>query len=210
MIDEYFTGTPMQLGGVGLDVLAEEVRFRHRRAYPENPTERAHRRLSVGGEYQFRRDGELHLFTPEVVFLLQHATRTGRSEVFAQYSEEVNRLSREGGALRGLFEFKKGVRPPVPLEEVESADAIVTRFNTGAMSYGSISAEAHETMAIAMNRLGGRSNSGEGGEETDRLYDPQAAQRGQAGRLRAVRRHQRLSGERHRHPDQDGPGRQTR
>ena len=172
VIDQYFTGTPMQLGGVGLDVLAEEVRFRHRRAYPENPTERAHRRLSVGGEYQFRRDGELHLFTPEVVFLLQHATRTGRSEVFAQYSEEVNRLSREGGALRGLFEFKNGVRPPVPLEEVESADAIVTRFNTGAMSYGSISAEAHETMAIAMNRLGARSNSGEGGEETDRLYDP--------------------------------------
>ncbi len=172
VIDQYFTGTPMQLGGVGLDVLAEEVRFRHRRAYPENPTERAHRRLSVGGEYQFRRDGELHLFTPEVVFLLQHATRTGRAEVFAKYSEEVNRLSREGGTLRGLFDFKTGVRPPVPLEEVESVESIVTRFNTGAMSYGSISAEAHETMAIAMNRLGARSNSGEGGEETDRLYDP--------------------------------------
>ncbi|KAA0120781.1 glutamate synthase large subunit [Mycolicibacterium sp. P9-22] len=171
VIDEYFTGTPMQLGGVGLDVLAEEVRFRHRRAYPENPTERAYRRLSVGGEYQFRRDGELHLFTPEVVFLLQHATRTGRRDIFAQYSEEVNRLSREGGALRGLFGFKTGVRPPVPLDEVESAEAIVTRFNTGAMSYGSISAEAHETMAIAMNNLGGRSNSGEGGEDADRLYD---------------------------------------
>ncbi len=172
VIDEYFTGTPMQLGGVGLDVLAEEVRFRHRRAYPENPTERAHRRLSVGGEYQFRRDGELHLFTPEVVFLLQHSTRTGRSDVFAQYSEEVNRLNREGGALRGLFEFKKGVRPPVALEEVEPVDSIVARFNTGAMSYGSISAEAHETMAIAMNNIGGRSNSGEGGEDVDRLYDP--------------------------------------
>ncbi len=173
VIDEYFTGTPMQLGGVGLDVLAEEVRFRHRRAYPENPTERAHRRLSVGGEYQFRRDGELHLFTPEVVFLLQHSTRTGRSDVFAQYSEEVNRLNREGGALRGLFEFKKGVRPPVALEEVEPVESIVARFNTGgAMSYGSISAEAHETMAIAMNNIGGRSNSGEGGEDVDRLYDP--------------------------------------
>ncbi|MDO0976214.1 glutamate synthase large subunit [Mycolicibacterium frederiksbergense] len=172
VIDEYFTGTPMQLGGIGLDVLAQEVRFRHRRAYPENPTERAYRRLSVGGEYQFRRDGELHLFTPEVVFLLQHSTRTGRHDVFAKYSEEVNRLAREGGALRGLFGFKTGVRPPVPLEEVESVEAIVTRFNTGAMSYGSISAEAHETMAIAMNALGGRSNSGEGGEDADRLYDP--------------------------------------
>ncbi|GAS93362.1 glutamate synthase (NADPH/NADH) large chain [Mycolicibacterium canariasense] len=172
VIDEYFTGTPMQLGGVGLDVLAEEVRFRHRRAYPENPTERAHRRLSVGGEYQFRRDGELHLFTPEVVFLLQHSTRTGRRDVFAKYSEEVNRLNREGGALRGLFEFKKGVRPPVALEDVEPVDSILARFNTGAMSYGSISAEAHETMAIAMNNLGGRSNSGEGGEDVDRLYDP--------------------------------------
>ena len=172
VVDEYLTGTVSQLGGVGLDVLAEEVRFRHRRAYPENPTERAHRRLSVGGEYQFRRDGELHLFTPETVFLLQHSTRTGRHDVFAKYSEEVDRLSREGGALRGLFGFKTGLRPPVPLEEVESVDSICTRFNTGAMSYGSISAEAHETMAIAMNNLGGRSNSGEGGEDVDRLYDP--------------------------------------
>ena len=172
VVDEYLTGTVSQLGGVGLDVLAEEVRFRHRRAYPENPTERAHRRLSVGGEYQFRRDGELHLFTPETVFLLQHATRTGRHEVFAKYTEEVDRLAAEGGALRGLFSFKKDLRPPVPLSEVESVESICTRFNTGAMSYGSISAEAHETMAIAMNKLGGRSNSGEGGEDVDRLYDP--------------------------------------
>ncbi|MBY0286689.1 MAG: glutamate synthase large subunit [Mycobacteriaceae bacterium] len=171
VIDEYFTGTPSQLGGVGMEVLAEEVKVRHRRAYPENPTERVHRRLEVGGEYAFRREGELHLFTPEVVFLLQHSTRTGRHDIFKQYSDEVNRLSREGGTLRGLFSFKK-LRPPVPLEEVESVDSIVTRFNTGAMSYGSISAEAHETMAIAMNNLGGRSNSGEGGEDTERLYDP--------------------------------------
>ncbi len=172
VVDEYFTGTPSQLGGAALDVIAEEVKQRHRRAYPENPTERVHRRLDVGGEYAFRREGELHLFTPEVVFLLQHSTRTGRYDVFQQYSEEVDRLSREGGALRGLFELKKGLRPPVPLDEVESVDSIVTRFNTGAMSYGSISAEAHETMAIAMNNLGGRSNSGEGGEDVDRLYDP--------------------------------------
>ena len=172
VVDEYLAGTVSQLGGVGLDVIADEVRFRHRRAYPENPTERAHRRLSVGGEYQFRRDGELHLFTPEIVFLLQHSTRTGRHDIFAKYSAEVDRLSREGGTLRGLFAFRTGVRSPVPLSEVESADSICTRFNTGAMSYGSISAEAHETMAIAMNNLGGRSNSGEGGEDADRLYDP--------------------------------------
>jgi glutamate synthase (NADPH) large chain len=171
LVQEYLSGTVSQLGGVGLDVIAEEVRFRHRRAYPENPTERAHRRLSVGGEYQFRRDGELHLFTPETVFLLQHSTRTGREDVFAKYSEEVDQLSRDGGTLRGLFTFKTGVREPVPLAEVESVDSICTRFNTGAMSYGSISAEAHETMAIAMNNLGGRSNSGEGGEDVDRLYD---------------------------------------
>ena len=171
VIDEYLTGTPSQLSGVGLEVIAEEVKLRHRRAYPENPTERVHRRLEVGGEYAFRREGELHLFTPEVVFLLQHSTRTGKYQVFEQYSEEVNRLAREGGALRGLFEFKSGVREPVPLDEVESVESIVTRFNTGAMSYGSISAEAHETMAIAMNALGGRSNSGEGGEDVDRLYD---------------------------------------
>jgi glutamate synthase domain-containing protein 2/glutamate synthase domain-containing protein 1/glutamate synthase domain-containing protein 3 len=171
VVDEYLTGTVSQLGGVGLDVLAEEVKQRHRRAYPENPTERVHRRLEVGGEYQFRREGELHLFTPETVFLLQHSTRTGRNEVFAKYSEEVNRLSREGGTLRGLFAFKKGLRPPILLHEVESVDAICARFNTGAMSYGSISQEAHETMAIAMNNLGGRSNSGEGGEDEDRLYD---------------------------------------
>jgi glutamate synthase domain-containing protein 2/glutamate synthase domain-containing protein 1/glutamate synthase domain-containing protein 3 len=172
VVDEYFAGTPSQLGGAGLDVIAEEVRQRHRRAYPENPTERVHRRLDVGGEYAFRREGELHLFTPEVVFLLQHSTRTGRYDIFQQYSDEVDRLCREGGALRGLFQLKTGARPAVPLDEVESVESIVTRFNTGAMSYGSISAEAHETMAIAMNSLGGRSNSGEGGEDVDRLYDP--------------------------------------
>ena len=123
VIDEYFTGTPSQLGGVALDVLAEEVKVRHRRAYPENPTERVHRRLEVGGEYAFRREGELHLFTPEVVFLLQHSTRTGRSDIFKQYSDEVNRLSREGGTLRGLFSFRNGLRPPVPLDEVESVES---------------------------------------------------------------------------------------
>ncbi|QCQ91320.1 glutamate synthase large subunit [Rhodococcus sp. SGAir0479] len=172
LVDEYFTGTVSRLGGVGLDVLAREVGLRHREAYPENPSSRVHRRLDVGGIYQYRRGGELHLFTPETVFLLQHATRTGREDVFARYSEEVDRLSAEGGTLRGLFEFRRGLRPPVPLAEVEPAAAILRRFNTGAMSYGSISAEAHETIAVAMNRIGGRSNSGEGGEDVDRLHDP--------------------------------------
>jgi glutamate synthase (NADPH) large chain len=172
LVDEYLPGTVSQIGGVGLHVIAEEVKQRHRRAYPENPTELVHRRLEVGGEYAFRREGELHLFTPETVFLLQHSTRTKRYEIFQQYTDEVDRLSREGGTLRGLFEFKNGAMPPVPLDEVEPVESICTRFNTGAMSYGSISAEAHEAMAIAMNNIGGRSNSGEGGEDVDRLYDP--------------------------------------
>ncbi|MEV0948838.1 glutamate synthase large subunit [Rhodococcus sp. NPDC049939] len=171
LVGEYFTGTVSKLGGAGLDEIAHEVMLRHRQAYPDNRAGIAHRRLEDGGEYQYRRDGELHLFTPETVFLLQHATRTGRREVFAKYSDEVNRLAEAGGVLRGLFTFREGVRPPVPLDEVESAEKIVTRFNTGAMSYGSISAETHETLAIAMNNLGGRSNSGEGGENVDRLYD---------------------------------------
>ena len=146
-------GTVSQLGGVGLDVLADEVRFRHRRAYPENPTERAHR-LSVGGEYQFRRDGELHLFTPKRCSCCNIRPAPGVRTCSRTYTDEVDRLSREGGTLRGLFGFRTGVREPVPLDEVESVDAICTRFNTGAMSYGSISAEAHETMAIAMKQPG--------------------------------------------------------
>ncbi|MET8757134.1 glutamate synthase large subunit [Lentzea sp. NPDC004782] len=173
LLDEYFTGTQSKLGGVGLDVLAEEVAQRHRRAHPENPTDRVHRRLEVGGEYQYRREGELHLFTPETVFLLQHATKTRKEDVFRQYTAEVERISRQGGTLRGLFKFRTEGRTPVPIDEVEPVSSIVKRFNTGAMSYGSISAEAHETLAIAMNRLGGRSNSGEGGEDRERLYDPE-------------------------------------
>ncbi|GAB2843943.1 glutamate synthase large subunit [Lentzea nigeriaca] len=173
LLDEYFTGTQSKLGGAGLDVLAEEVAQRHRRAHPENPTDRVHRRLEVGGEYQYRREGELHLFTPETVFLLQHATKTRKEDVFRRYTAEVERLSRQGGTLRGLFKFRTEGRTPIPIDEVEPVSSIVKRFNTGAMSYGSISAEAHETLAIAMNRLGGRSNSGEGGEDRERLYDPE-------------------------------------
>jgi glutamate synthase (NADPH) large chain len=172
VVDEYFGATASRLGGVGLAVLAEEAAARHAAAYPLVPTAKAHRRLDVGGEYQWRREGELHLFNPETVFLLQHATRQRRFELFQEYTDKVETLNREGGALRGLFEFRPD-RSPVPVDEVEPVSEIVKRFATGAMSYGSISAEAHETLAIAMNRIGGRSNSGEGGEDADR-YLPDA------------------------------------
>jgi glutamate synthase (NADPH) large chain len=169
LVEEYFTGTTSRIDGVDLAVLAREVRARHRSAYAPNATARAHRRLEVGGEYQWRREGELHLFNPETVFLLQHATRQRRYEVFKRYTSTVDRLSREAATLRGLFELREGVRPPVPIEEVEPVSSIVRRFSTGAMSYGSISAEAHETLAVAMNRLGGKSNTGEGGEDAERF-----------------------------------------
>jgi glutamate synthase (NADPH/NADH) large chain len=169
LVDEYFGGTPSRLGGVGLDVLAEEAAARHASAYPLVATSKAHRRLDVGGEYQWRREGELHLFNPETVFLLQHATRQRRYDVYREYSAKVEELNREGGTLRGLFGLRTGALPPVPIDEVEPVSSIVRRFATGAMSYGSISAEAHETLAIAMNRIGGKSNSGEGGEDARRF-----------------------------------------
>ncbi|MDQ1745341.1 MAG: glutamate synthase large chain, partial [Pseudonocardiales bacterium] len=168
LVERYFPGTRSSLGGIGLDTLAGEVAARHERAFPPNPVARAHRRLEVGGEYAWRREGELHLFNPETVFLLQHATRARRYDRFAAYTAEIDRLNRQGATLRGLFELRTGVRPPVPISEVEPVGSIVKRFATGAMSYGSISAEAHQTLAIAMNRLGARSNSGEGGEDADR------------------------------------------
>jgi glutamate synthase (NADPH/NADH) large chain len=168
LVDEYFTGTVSRLGGVGLDELAAEVAARHRAAHPARPEERVHRSLELGGEYQWRREGEVHLFNPETVFKLQHATRAGRYDVFKQYTRLVDDQSRRLATLRGLFELRLGDRPPVPLAEVEPISEIVRRFSTGAMSYGSISAEAHETLAIAMNRLGGKSNTGEGGEDAER------------------------------------------
>jgi glutamate synthase (NADPH) large chain len=172
VVDDYFTGTSSRLGGVGLDVLAAEVAARHRLAYPRNPAERAHRGLETGGEYQWRREGEVHLFNPETVFLLQHATRSRQYEVFRRYTEQVDALSKQAATLRGLFRLRRDARPSIPVEEVEPVSSIVRRFSTGAMSYGSISIEAHETLAVAMNTLGGRSNSGEGGEDSDRLRDP--------------------------------------
>ncbi len=208
VVDEYFTGTVSRLGGVGLDVLAREVELRHRAAYPENPSSQVHRRLDVGGIYQYRRDGELHLFTPETVSSCC-STRPGRAERTSSRSTARRSIACPRRAGRcGTVRVPARAAPTRAYREVEPAESIFARFNTGAMSYGSISAEAHETMAIAMNRLGGRSNSGEGGEDVDRLYDPMAAQRRQTGRERAIRCHQRLPRQRHRHPDQDGTGRQ--
>ncbi|QSB16384.1 glutamate synthase large subunit [Natronosporangium hydrolyticum] len=172
LIRRYFTGTPSKIGGIGLAEIHAEVAARHARAYPANPAERSHRVLDPGGEYQWRREGELHLFNPETVFLLQHATKSRQYEVFQRYTSTVDQLAADSGSLRGLFALRTGARPPVPLDEVEPATEIVKRFGTGAISYGAISAESHETLAIAMNRIGGRSNTGEGGEEVDRLYDP--------------------------------------
>ncbi len=173
LVDRYFTGTTSKLGGIGLDTVAEEVARRHRKAYPVNGLPPAHRRLEIGGEYQWRREGEPHLFDPETVFRLQHATRTGRYDIFKQYTARVNEQSERLMTLRGLFRLREGERPPIPIEEVEPASEIVKRFSTGAMSYGSISQEAHETLAVAMNMLGGKSNTGEGGEDPERLYDPE-------------------------------------
>jgi glutamate synthase (NADPH/NADH) large chain len=167
-VAEFFTDTVSRLGGIDLEELAEEIARRHRRAHPDRPSELAHRTLDPGGEYQWRREGEYHLFNPETVFKLQHATRTGRYEIFKQYTKLVDEQAEQLATLRGLFKFRAGIRPPVPIEEVEPVSEIVKRFSTGAMSYGSISAEAHETLAIAMNRIGGRSNSGEGGEDPAR------------------------------------------
>ncbi|WP_347110825.1 glutamate synthase large subunit [Paenarthrobacter sp. S56] len=173
LVDEFFSGTHSQLGGVGLDVIAAEVSARHQMAYPEGGIEHPHRPLLGGGEYQWRRDGEPHLFNPETVFRLQHATRERRYDIFKAYTKGVDDQSENLMTLRGLLKFKNGVRPAVPLEEVEPVSSIVKRFSTGAMSYGSISKEAHETLAIAMNRLGAKSNTGEGGEDVDRLLDPE-------------------------------------
>ncbi|SEN68043.1 glutamate synthase large subunit [Actinacidiphila rubida] len=170
-VDTYFHLTDSKIGGVGIDVVAAEVAARHAKAYPASGIPAAHRRLEIGGEYQWRREGEPHLFDPDTVFRLQHATRTRRYDIFKQYTDRVNEQSARLMTLRGLFGLASD-RPSVPIDEVEPVSEIVRRFSTGAMSYGSISREAHETLAIAMNQLGGKSNTGEGGEDPDRLYDP--------------------------------------
>ncbi|MEU5188766.1 glutamate synthase large subunit [Streptomyces klenkii] len=171
-VETYFHGTTTKIGGAGLDVVAREVAARHAKAYPATGIAASHRRLDIGGEYQWRREGEPHLFDPDTVFRLQHATRARRYDIFKQYTERVNEQSERLMTLRGLFSLATE-REPVPLDEVEPVSEIVKRFSTGAMSYGSISREAHETLAVAMNRLGGKSNTGEGGEDPERLYDPE-------------------------------------
>jgi glutamate synthase (ferredoxin) len=164
VIDRYFTWTASRLEGADLSVLTQEAILRHSHAFPERPD--SDRTLDVGGEYQWRKDGEAHLFSPETIHLLQRATQEGNYDLFKQYSALVNEHGKHYFRLRDLLEFKQ--RQPIPLDEVEPVEAIVKRFKTGAMSYGSISKEAHESLAIAMNRIGGKSNTGEGGEDPER------------------------------------------
>ena len=165
VIEKYFTRTPSRIGGIGLNEIAGEALHRHEKAFFRR---READMLETGGEYQWRKTGEFHLFNPETVHTLQKATRQGDFELFKKYSRLINEQEMNQATLRGLLKFKKN-RPSVPLEEVEPIEEIVKRFKTGAISYGSISQEAHETLAIAMNRLGGKSNTGEGGEDAERF-----------------------------------------
>ncbi|MDO5617726.1 glutamate synthase large subunit [Kocuria sp.] len=171
LIDDFFAGTTSQIDGVGLDVIADEAAARHRRGYPADGVREPYIGLETGGEYDWRRDGAPHLFSPETVFRLQHATRTGRYDIFKSYTRLVDDQSEELKTIRGLLSFAPD-RSPISIDEVEPIESILKRFSTGAMSYGSISQEAHETLAIAMNQIGGKSNTGEGGEDVDRLMDP--------------------------------------
>ncbi|MCC7350424.1 MAG: glutamate synthase large subunit [Phycisphaerales bacterium] len=165
LVDRYFTNTASRLNGVGLEVLARECLERHRRGFP--PIQAPREVLENGGQYQWRRDGEYHLWNPHTVAKMQHAVRISSYATFKEYTKLVDDESRNRCTLRGLLKFKKN--QPVPLEEVEPASEIVKRFVTGAMSFGSISKEAHENLAIAMNRIGGKSNTGEGGEDPRRF-----------------------------------------
>ena len=165
LVDKYFTWTPSRIQGVGLEVIAEEALARHRRAYPSREV---NEELDAGGQYQWRDNGEFHLFNPQSIHKLQIACRLGSEKIYREYAELINNQAKNLCTLRGLLEFKTDGQP-VPIEEVESVESIVKRFKTGAMSYGSISQEAHEALAIAMNRIGGRSNTGEGGEDSERF-----------------------------------------
>ena len=169
VVDEFFVGTTSRLGGVSLDVIAQETIARHHIAYPPGGEVPGTKRLPIGGEYQWRREGEPHLFDPETVFALQHSTRTKRYDIFKRYTDRVNDQSTRLMTLRGLFAFKD--QAGISIDEVEPASAIIARFSTGAMSYGSVSQEVHETLAIAMNRLGAKSNTGEGGEDPSRYIE---------------------------------------
>ena len=165
VVDKYFTWTPSRVEGIGMDVIAREVISRHEKAFPQR--DGGSTVLESGGQYQWRQDGEFHLFNPQTVHKLQLSCRTGSYKLFKEYTKLVDDQSKNLCTLRSLLEFRGG-GTPIPIESVESVDSIVKRFKTGAMSYGSISKEAHESLAIAMNRLGGKSNTGEGGEDPAR------------------------------------------
>ena len=171
LVDRYFTGTITKLGGVGLEILHVEIEKRHLAAYPMEGASKVHLPLEVGGEMKWRREGPPHLFNPETIFKLQHSTKQKRYDIFKQYTKAVDDQAERLMTLRGLFKFRDDLRQPISIDEVEPISEIVKRFSTGAMSMGAISPEAHETLAIAMNRLGGKSNTGEGGESVERLLD---------------------------------------
>ncbi|MGN6627312.1 MAG: glutamate synthase-related protein, partial [Tepidisphaeraceae bacterium] len=168
LVDDYFVGTPSRIQGIGLDVVATEALMRHRRAYPPIVVEADV--LDVGGQYQYRRHGEYHQWNPETVAKLQHSVRVDSFQTYLEYAKLLNDEARNRCTLRGLLKLKP-INPPIPLDEVEPAKEIVKRFCTGAMSFGSISREAHETLAVAMNTIGGRSNTGDGGEDPERFAD---------------------------------------
>ena len=210
VVNKYFTWTPSRIEGVGLDVLAEEVLQRHRHAFPDRPVNGV--ALDPGGQYQWRDGGEYHLFNPQTIHKLQIACRLGSEKIYREYAELINNQAANLCTLRGLLEFKPAEKP-LPIEEVEPVEEIVKRFKTGAMSYGSISKEAHEALAVAMNRIGGKSNTGEGGEDPDRYVPlPERRfeeQRHQTGRVRPVRRDEPLPRQRAGTANQNGPGRQA-
>jgi glutamate synthase (ferredoxin) len=165
LVDQYFTWTASRVGGIGIDVVAQETFLRHHKAYPERPV--GPPELDWGGHYQWRRDGEYHMFNPDTVAKLQHAARANSYDLFREFSRACDESAQHRATLRGLMEFKPADRP-LPIEKIEPVESIMRRFATGAMSYGSISMEAHQALAVAMNTIGGRSNCGEGGEDPDR------------------------------------------
>jgi glutamate synthase (ferredoxin) len=178
LVDKYFTWTPSRVGGIGLEEIAREAQLQHAKAFPTYPLN-GHT-LEAYGQYQYRKDGELHLFNPRTIHLLQKACRINDYKTFKEYTQLIDGQSERMATLRGLMELKYASKP-IPIEEVEPVDAIVKRFKTGAMSYGSISKEAHEALAIAMNRIGGKSNTGEGGEDPARyVLDPNGDSRNSA------------------------------
>ena len=203
VVDEYFTGTSSRIEGIGLDVIAREAIEKHAFAYL--PASENQRELAVGGYYQYRINGEKHLLNPETVSKLQHAVRGKSYATFQEYSKLIDEQNESYYTLRGLMKLKTTPRP-IPIEEVEPASEIVKRFATGAMSFGSISAEAHQTLAIAMNRIGGKSNTGEGGEDEARFVPlPEwrfTAQRHQTSGLWTFRCYRELSGQCRRTADQ--------